>query len=294
MKSFYSIVRFINNSLTNENLAVGMVVISGKDVFYKFSAEKVNLVKKLNPLNVSLLEYTLDKIKSFINDEILSKKPLFSDLTFNVEYLERLSIYNNGFLKFDKPSGINISFDKEKFDNFFKRYIELNIEIPPKPIIDRSFSNAVNKAFSEPLKDKIDINYKMKKGVIPNLFFDYRLDGIGMNGVIYTVKSIDLNAEPPIDKLNTQVTDLESLNHRIDLFGRAELDIQPKQNKHYLVVDKYQGKKASYKNLYEMLKSQSPRDYLYCVIGTNELAKVTAEIKKTGAKKFSEVLSEIQ
>ena len=271
-----------------------MVVISGKDVFYKFSAHKVNLVKRINPLNVSLLEYTLDKIKSFIDDEILTKKPLFSDFTFNVEYLERLSIYNNGFLKFDKPSGINMSFDKEKFDNFFKRYIELNIEIPPKPIIDRTFTNAVNKAFSEPLKDKIDINYKMKKGLIPNLFFDYKLDGIGMNGVIYTVKSIDLNAEPPIDKLNTQVTDLESLNHRIDLFGREKWNFQPEENKHYLVVDKYQGKKASHKNLYEMLKSQSPRDYLYCVIGTNELAKVTEDIKKTGAKKFSEVLSEIQ
>jgi len=294
MKSFYSIVRFINNSLTNENLAVGMVVISGKDVFYKFSAEKVSLVKKINPINVSLLEYTLDKIKSFIDDEILSKKPLFSDLTFNVEYLERLSIYNNGFLKFDKPSGINMSFDMEKFDNFFRRYIELNIVIPPKPIIDRTFTNAVNKAFSEPLKNKIDINYKMKKGLIPNLFFDYKLDGIGMNGVIYTVKSIDLNAEPPIDKLNTQVTDLESLNHRIDLFGRGRLDIQPEENKHYLVVDKYEGKKVSYKNLYDMLKSQSPDDYLYSVIGTNELAKVTEDIKKTGAKKFSEVLSEIQ
>lgn len=294
MKSFYSIVRFINNSLTNENLAVGIVLISGKDVFYKFSAEKVNLVKRINPLNVSLLEYTLDKIKSFIDAEILSKKPLFSDLTFNVEYLERLSIYNNGFLKFDKPSGINISFDKEKFDNFFKRYIELNIEIPPKPIIDRSFTNAVNKVFSEPLKDKIDINYKMEKGIIPNLFFEYKLDGIGMNGVIYTVKSIDLNSEPPINKLNTQVTDLESLNHRIDLFGKGELNIKPEENKHYLVVDKYQGKKASYKDLYEILKSQSPNDYSYSVIGINELAKVTQEIKKAGTKKFSEVLSEIQ
>lgn len=294
MKSFYSIVRFINNSLTNENLAVGMVVISGKDVFYKFSADKVNLVKKINPLNCSLLEYTLDKIKSFIDDEILSKKPLFSDLTFNVEYLERLSIYNNGFLKFDRPSGINMFFDKEKFDDFFKRYIELNIEIPPKPIIDRSFTNAINKAFIEPLKDKIDINYKMKKGLIPNLFFDYKLDGIGINGVIYTVKSIDLNAEPPLDKLNTQVTDLESLNHRIDLFGRGRLHIKPEENKHYLVVDNYLGKKASYKKLYEMLKSQSPDDYSYHVIGTNELSKVTQEIKKAEAKKFSDVLSEIQ
>ena len=38
---------------------------------------------------------------------------------------------------------------------------------------------------------------------------------------------------------------------------------------------------------------QSPSDYSYCVIGTNELSKVTEDIKKTGAKKFSEVLSEL-
>ncbi len=293
MKSFYSIVRFINNSLSNENLAVGMIVISGGNVFYKFSADKLNLIKKISPLNSSLLAYTLDKIKSFIDQEILSNKPLFNDLTFNVDYLKRLSIYNNGFLKFDKPSGIDLSFDVKKFDDFFKRYVELNIGIPDKPVIDRSFSNAVTKVFSEPLKNKIDINYKMKKGIIPNLFFDYQLDGIGVNGVIYTVKSIDLNAEHPIDKLNTQVTDLESLNHRLDLFGRG-LEINPDENKHYLVVDKYQGKKASYKNLYDMLKSQSPKDYSYAVIGTNELAKVTAEIERKGAKKFSEVLSGIQ
>lgn len=293
MKSYYSIVRFINNSLSNENLAVGMIVISGKEVFYKFSTDKLNLVKKISPTNTSLLEYTLDKIKSFIKNEILSNKSLFSDLTFNVDYLERLSIYNNGFLKFDKPSGINMSFDNEKFDGFFKRYIELNIKVPAKPIIDRSFTNAVNKVFSEPLKDKIDINYRMKKGIIPNLFFDYKLDGIGMNGVIYTVKSIDLNAELPIDKLNTQVTDLESLNHRVDLFGQQH-NLNPKENRHYLVVDQYKGSKSSYKNLYEMLKSQSPRDYSYSVIGTHELAKVTEEIKMRGAKKFSEVLSELK
>nr|WP_294899402.1 hypothetical protein [uncultured Pedobacter sp.] len=69
------------------------------------------------------------------------------------------------------------------------------------------------------------------------------------------------------------------------------MSLQPEENKHYLVVDKYKGKKSSYKNLYDML--QSPSDYSYCVIGTNELSKVTEDIKKTGAKKFSEVLSEL-
>lgn len=292
MKSFYSIVRFINNSLSNENIAVGMIVISEKEIFYKFSDEKLSLVKKINPLNASLLEYTIDKIKLFINNEIISNKSLFNDLTFNVEYLERLSIYNNGILQFDKPSGINLYFDNEKFYDFFKRYIELDISLPPKPFIDKSFNNTIKRVFSNPLKNQIDIDYKIKKGSIPNLFFDYKLDGIGLNGVIYTVKSIDLNAEPPIDKLNSQVSELESLNHRLDLFSK-NLNITPDANEHYLVVDKYKGNKSSYKNIYEMLKSQSPNDFSYRVIESNELGGVTNVIMKKGAKKFSEVLLEV-
>jgi len=290
MKSFYSIVRFINNSLTNENISVGIIVISGEDIFYRFSEDKLSLVKKINPLNSSLLEYTIDKIKSFIEDEVVSQKPLFTDLTFNVEYLKRLSVYNNGFLQFDAPSGINLTFDKNLFEDFFRRYIELSSSIRTKVVIDKSFALTVKKVFSEPLKNQIDIDYKVKKGSIPNLFFDYKLDGIGLNGVIYTVKSIDLNAEISLDVINKQVSELESLNHRLDLYSRA-LDINPAENRHYLVVDSYGGKKASYKNLYDTLSSQSPDDFSYKVITTKELAKVTADIKETKAKKFSEVLN---
>ena len=43
MKSYYSIIRFVNNPLSKENLAIGMIVISGGKVFYKFSQEKINI-----------------------------------------------------------------------------------------------------------------------------------------------------------------------------------------------------------------------------------------------------------
>ena len=291
MKSFYSIIRFVNNPLSKENLAIGLIMISNNKVYYKFSHEKIQLVNKINPLNFKLLEYTIDKISNFIKNELESEVSLFSDDNkVNFEYLKRLSIYNNGFLQFDNPSIINIDFDEVKFNDFFHKYIDLVIKPAEKKIIDNTFSKRVRQVFQEPLKNIIDIDYKVKKAEIPNLFFDYKLDGIGYNGIIYSVKSIDLNTERPINQIRSDISELESLNPRIDLFGKSR-GFDPEKNKHYLVIDKYEGKKASYSELYDILRGQNSFDCNYKLINSDELKDVTSDIKNTNAHKFSELIS---
>lgn len=127
MKSYYSIIRFVNNPLSKENLAIGMIVLSEGKIFYKFSKDKISLAHKINNANSSLLEYTIDKVSHFIDVQLREEVSLFSkEVSVNLDYLNRLSIYNNGFLQFDKPSVINLAFDKSKFDNFFGKYIELH------------------------------------------------------------------------------------------------------------------------------------------------------------------------
>ena len=79
MKSFYSIIRFVNNPLSKENLAIGLIMISNDKIFYKFSNEKIQLVNKINPLNFKLLEYTIDKVTNFIKSELENDISLFSD-----------------------------------------------------------------------------------------------------------------------------------------------------------------------------------------------------------------------
>jgi hypothetical protein len=293
MKSFYSIIRFVNNPLSRENLAIGLIMISNNKVYYKFSNEKIQLVNKINPSNFKLLEYTIDKINNFIkNENELEKKvSLFSDDNkVNFEYLKRLSIYNNGFLQFDNPSIINIDFDEVKFHDFFHKYIDLVIKPVEKKKIDNIFSKRVRQIFQEPLKDIIDIDYKVKKAEIPNLFFDYKLDGIGYNGIVYSVKSIDLNSERKIDLIRKDISELESLNPRIDLFSKLK-GFDPSKNKHYLVIDKYKGTKASYHELYDILSGQNSFDCNYNLINSDELKDVTSDIKKTNAHKFSELIS---
>lgn len=291
MKSFYSIIRFVNNPLSKENLAIGLIMISSDKIFYKFSNEKIQLVNKINPLNFKLLEYTIDKISNFIKSELENDSSLFSnDSKVNLEYLKRLSVYNNGFLQFDNPSAINIEFDKLNFDVFFNKYIDLVIKPVEKKAIDNRFSKVVNEVFREPLREIINIDYKVKKEEIPNLFFDYKLDGIGYNGIIYTVKSIDLNSERPIEQIRNDISELESLNSRIDLFGKTK-GFEPDHNKHYLVIDKYKGKKRSYNQLYEILSSQNPDDYKYQLINSIDLKDVTSDIKKVNAHKFTDLIT---
>ena len=291
MKSSYSIIRFVNNPLSKENLAIGLIMISNNKVYYKFSNQKIQLVERINPVNFKLLEYTISKINNFIKNEIEQEVSLFSDNhKVNFEYLKRLSIYNNGFLQFDNPSVINIDFDEVKFDEFFHKYIDLVIKPIEKKVIDNSFSKVIKKIFREPLKDIIDIDYKVKRTEIPNLFFDYKLDGIGYNGVIYSVKSIDLNSEKPIDQIRKDISELESLNPRIDLFGKSK-GFEPQYNKHYLVIDEYKGRKNSYHELYDILSNQNLDDYKYHLINSDQLKDVTSDIKKANAHKFSDLIN---
>ena len=291
MKSFYSIIRFVNNPLSKENLAIGLIMISNNKVYYKFSNQKIQLVEKINPLNFKLLEYTIEKINNFIKNEIEQEVSLFSDdHKVNFEYLKRLSIYNNGFLQFDNPSVINMDFDEVKFNDFFHKYIDLVIKPVEKKVIDNSFAKAVKNVFREPLRNIIDIDYKVKRAEIPNLFFDYKLDGIGYNGIIYSVKSIDLNSEKPIDQIRKDISELESLNPRIDLFGKSK-GFEPQYNKHYLVIDQYKGKKNSYHELYDILSNQNSDDYKYHLINSDQLKDVTSDIKKANAHKFSDLIN---
>jgi hypothetical protein len=294
MKSYYSIIRFVNNPLSKENLAIGMIVISGGKVFYKFSKEKISITHKINSNNSNLLDYTIDKVSNFIDLQLKEEVSLFSrEVSINLEYLNRLSIYNNGFLQFDKPSVINLEFDDVKFNNFFQKYIELNLRETKKAVIDRSFKRTIENVFHKPLINVIDIDYKVKKEKLPGLVFDYTLDGIGVNGSVYTVKSIDLNSEKPLDSFRRDISDLESLNYRINLFSK-ENDLAITNNNHFLVIDPYKGSKSSYHNLYNILMEQNDSDYPYSIIDTNSLPLVTKSIQDSQSIiKFSDYLETI-
>lgn len=287
MKSFYSIIRYVNNSVTNENLAIGIIMISGNRLMYKFSKEKIALTSKLNNKNSKLLEYAIENIRFGIDLDLKNSKYLFeTEHHYNVDFLSKISIYSNNFLQFDHPKAIDMDFDDQSFISFFDRFIDIAAKTRHENREDRSFVRKVNAKFINPLKNIIDTNYKVKKGTLPKLFFDYTLDGIGVNGVIYSVKSVDINSDKAIDSLRKDISELESLNLRLDRFAE-DRNIDADKNEHYLVVDPYIGDKHSHHDLYNLLIENGNYNFPYKIIDTSQLPIVVEKIEKAKAQKFS-------
>ena len=287
MKSFYSIVRFYSNSLSKENIAIGLIMISGGRLFFKFSDDKIEFVSKLNPSISKLLNFSLSQIKNSLIEPTLNyKKIIVDDELFNLSYLERLSNYNNGLIQFDKPILINQVYDELKFNSFFEKYISIKNEkiVLPKEA-NSVFHNRIKTSLYEPLKDTIDVDKTIKKREIPSLYFNYHLDGLGVNGAIYTIKAIDLNSNKQLNQIQKVIAEFESFNMHIDKFGRSK-DIN-ERSRHYLVMDEYTGQKTSYLDLYTILTDKANVEF-YELVNSKNIGKIVNEVRKKKAKKFSE------
>ena len=279
MKSHYSILRFINSPLSGENIAIWLIAISEDQVRFKFSNEKVSLVKKLNPDSFDLTIFTINKIQESINsakikvDELIGHENIFTK-----DYIQRLSEYNNGILQFDKPVAINIKFDKSFFESFFSKYIELDshsVKQQDKPV--SLFRNKIESKLYKPLSNQIDVNLKIKKKQIPSLYFDYHLDGI---------KAIDLNSHQAPNQIVKDISEFESFNQRLDSFAKSK-GISG-VNKHFLVMDPYKGNKMSYLDLYSILSEGEKTLSFYELIGSKDLNGLVLQLKENKARKFTE------
>jgi hypothetical protein len=280
-ESYYSIIRVINNPFSEESLAIGLVVVSGNQTFIKFSQQKIAFAQKLNTKISSLLAFSLKQLNRQISADMTPENGIFVSLDkmFDFDYLERLCIYSNGILSFSKPTHISLKFSKEIFNNLFSKFIDIEIEEYIKPKESLLIQN-VKEKFYRPLKDRIDINYTIKKGQLPSLFFDYHLDGIGLNGSMYSAKAVDINTKS-IPQIKSDISEYESVIERLNNFANNK---GLSDNKYYLIVDPYSGKSISYVDLYNILKQPMP---LLKLISSSELDDVVNLIIDNNARKFS-------
>lgn len=262
-------------------------MISEGKLFFKFSDDKIEFVSKLNPSSYKLFNFSLSQIKNSLIEPTLNyKKIIVDDELFNLAYLERLSNYNNGIVQFDKPVSINQVYDEDKFNSFFEKFISIkNEKIVQTKTVDSSFNNRIKSFLYDPLKDTIDVDKTIKKREIPSLYFNYHLDGLGVNGAIYTIKAIDLNSHKPLNQIQKVIAEFESFNMHIDMFGRSKNITE--SSHHYLVMDEYKGQKISYLDLYTILTDKANAEF-YNLVSSKDISKIVDEIRNRKAKKFSE------
>lgn len=288
MSSYYSILKFVNNSLSGEYMAIGLIAISGNDVFFRTSNQKLSIANKLNPNAKNLLKFSVTKINDFINYDIKdqSSNLVKFEKKLNIELLNRLSIYNNGIIQFSKPSMINIKLDQSTFDKFFTEIIDENDIVRKKENKVSEFKSKISTDLYIPLKEKIDVDYKLKTKALPSLYFDFHFDSIGYNGALYASKAIDFNNQQ-VSSIRHELSNYESIIERLKPF--AALKGINGNHKFFVIADPYKGEIASYMDIYNMLEDKENMPY-FELISSNNINKIVDIINKTRASKFSDLL----
>lgn len=291
MKNVISILKFVNNPASGENISLGLVAISSNRIFFKISYQKLQLAKKLNPKNAKLLDFSINQLSSYISHDLepeSNNKTEFKS-QLNSSVLDRLARYNNGLLQFSSPSAINSEINDADFYNIFDQFIGHDdtqiMEPKALHVPSKLFSNLESK-FIAPLSDCIDVKITVKKKQLPSLFFDFSLDGLGVNGSLYVVKSMDLSIiKAPAAKAN--ISEYESLLDRLIDFSKSKgINGTPVT---YLVMDAPEKDKSSeLSNLYRFLINE--RMKYFEVISSDALSSVSSEIIRNKVRKFSQDL----
>src|SRR5690554_3195369 len=197
MKSFYSILKLSPNIATEDSIAIGLLLFDGENFRTYISSGKKRLANKLlDNKNLSLnfiIGQIIEKCDELNNDkkdiQFFYKSERFQDIS----YFEYLSNYSNGIIQFSKP---NVLYDKVDENEFNKLVAFLfnepaSVQSKASSVYDRSLE-IIEKKLINKVQDRVHTNYRFTPELFPSIYFNYRMDCIGLNSSLVGAKSLIL------------------------------------------------------------------------------------------------------
>jgi hypothetical protein len=283
MKSFYSLVKIAPNSLSDDNLTVGIILSDDNGLRLKFSKTKKQISKSLVSVDNSLIDFIeLEIDKKIKETNILireSKNELF-DLNHIISsnYFDYLFKYSNGILKFSQPNLIEGKISENEFLQLYKLFVDsedVKIQNPNKGI-DKIFFDKINTNLIEKVKEQVHINIKFDSKLIPAIN-SFDMDCIGLNGAFVGAKSLPFNQSKEFL--------LKTVNTYISVIAQLSISYDKKlsENKFFLIADEPKKKNSiEYKYWLQLYKNEN----LLKLIPSDESAMVADIIEERKAHKF--------
>lgn len=179
MKTTYSILYSPINTLTQERLNLGMLMMdeAGK-IFFRYSQEKLSAAKKLfNEDGYKLLYAYMTAINRKLNggSEIIDGR-----LEITEGYLDYLADYANNLLRFTKSHQIDVELTNSTFDKLYEKYIFKERQEPVKQEVVSSIQKIKTK-FIPRVKDRVDTDATLDADEFDFIMFNLKIDMIGKN-----------------------------------------------------------------------------------------------------------------
>ncbi len=258
MSTFYSVISATINPLTDESIALGLLLSDGKQSRYAFSSNRLSLVRSL----VSSVQYKFikDYLKSFQNiirkldknaGEQTDMQDLKENLVVNEQYMSYMSIYSQNVVKVNSPVTIDLPVNETSFRKLFIKFIDKQDHSPRR---ERKSILQVKDDFAEKVKDHFTADRELPVDEFPNLELPVTVDLFGKNEKIIVVQFVDL--ERQINFIKTDLYDLEHIRsiaeEKVIFFVTNEPNTKNFPQQHYLWQQARKDSKYEYTDLKEI------------------------------------------
>lgn len=227
MSTFYSILYVPIRPAQDEKVSIALFVGHQGKVFFKYSLNKLNIIKPLLPAEAfSLLRSYLKNMEGEIGGRSLSDASMNQLLSsegksrfFEEGYFDYLSRYSNNLLSFSKPKSLNLSVDESMFTRLFEKYV-FSIEEAEVATSKPSILQEVRKNLFPKIKNHVNFDRHLTSREIPNLFVPTDVHFIGRNDV--TVAGHTFDFAKRLYNLEHDVGSFVSLTKAFELNGEKD------------------------------------------------------------------------
>jgi len=286
MKNLISIVYLQTNSVSGEKIAVGLLGISEKEVFFQSSEQKIKLAAKLAIPDVAKqAEYSFDFISNKVNEtnkELKSASLIQGPSKFNKEYIQYLNKYSKGLLQFDAAKGFAGTLDKKSFKQLFQQFIGLWEEKESSDTKKQSFHTAIKKQLKKKtFTEKADIDYKLQPETVKGILLPHDITVISKNGNILAAQAIDFSTSPEV--IGKHAYELEVIFNSLEKLGKEHIG-KKHEGSYYLLFNKPEKGSQQEKLLNEIKQTKSS---LMNIEEAGYLEEIGDKLEKQHYSKFS-------
>lgn len=215
MKSHYTILSAAVRPNIDEKLTIGLLLVSGNEVYFEYSKNKLSSVKTL--IEASLYKYlteTVRQIEKAVEFE-KSKKETTLEMDamnhqFSEGYLSYMSRYSNNLLIFSAPIQIDLPADASLFDFLYKKYVDA-VGVSEKKT---KAVQLVKDEFYPKVNAYYNTNFKITPQLLPGLPLTVDIDVVGKNEIEVFAQIIDFERNDY--NIRQDVLELDSI---INIYG---------------------------------------------------------------------------
>lgn len=205
MATHYSIVFITPNAAIQERIAVGLLLFSNSEYFFRYSHERLALTKHLlgkdqyKLISESLKSLDQKLVKQMEEESKITNALLLpqAKIDFTVQYIGYLSNYKNNLITYSTPLPIAVEPTKDNFDRLFQRLVTepASSQFMVKELHNTPIGQLKEKYYPQVAKH-FSFDQTISYDKVDKLLVPVKVDLAGKNEIEVYVQSIDMEAKP--------------------------------------------------------------------------------------------------